>query len=64
MDDDLHDALAVAHVDEQDTAVISLVRNPSAQRDLPANVLSAELAAAVGPHLLSHEPTSLGFTVS
>ena len=47
---DLRHALAVAQVNEDEAAVVAAVPDPAGQRDRLADVLAAQLAAAVGVH--------------
>jgi hypothetical protein len=49
MEHDLDDALAVAEVEEDHAAVVAAVRDPPAQRDVPARVLGPQLAGGVRP---------------
>ena len=47
---DLGHALAVAQVDEDEAAVIAAVPDPAGEHDLLADVLGAQLCAAMGMH--------------
>ena len=64
MEHDLHDPLTVAQVDERDTAVVTAVGDPAAERHLGARVLGSELPARMAPHrgrehrALAHAATS------
>ena len=44
----LRETLAVAQVDENETAVVAAVLHPTIQRDGSANVAGAQLATGVG----------------
>ena len=54
MEHGLHDALAIAQVDERHAAVVAAVGDPAAQRHLVAGMRQAELAARVRPHRGDH----------
>ncbi len=56
VDDDLHDAGGVAHVEEHDAAVVTTTRHPAAHADLLVDVLGAQIAAPVRAH---HRTNSL-----
>ena len=47
---DLRHAVAVAKVDEDETAVVAAVPDPTGERDGLADVIGAQLAAGVGVH--------------
>ena len=65
VDDDLDDTVLVAHVDEDEAAVVAARRDPAGDRDGPAHVPDTQRAAAlVAPtaHELSVSRRSLGET--
>ena len=56
VDDELHDAAAVAEVDEDEAAVVAAAIDPAGERDGTADVAGRELAAVgVAP---AHEPST------
>src|SRR5262249_40397560 len=50
INNDLHDAGNITHVEEHLAAVIAPVRNPAANHNALPDVVSAKIARAVGPH--------------
>ncbi len=50
VDDDLHDARGVAHVEEQHAAMVATAVDPSAEHDVAPDVSGAEIAGPVGTH--------------
>ena len=50
VDDDLHDAAAVAQVDEDDPAVVAAAVDPAAQDHVLADLLRGHVTAVVGSH--------------
>ena len=50
VDDNLSVAIAVAQVDENQTAVVAVVPRPTGQRDLTAAIFLAQLTACSGMH--------------
>ena len=57
--DELHDAVVVAQIDEEDAAQVSAIVQPAAQPDVGADVRGAELAAGVGPVPMHRRSSSL-----
>jgi hypothetical protein len=50
VDHHLHESRRVAHVEEDDTAVVAPVRDPSADGDGVTDVLGPQITGAVRPH--------------
>ena len=63
IDDDLGIALAIAQVDENQAAVITIMPSPSAQSNLRAHVFPAKLAAGVGMHTVLVDKVSHRFLI-